>query len=68
VILVTGASGNNGIEFVNRLSETGVAVRGMVRRPLTGADGAIPGVEWWRISRTLVPYAGRWTAWSGRSS
>jgi len=43
MILVTGATGTNGIELIKRLSTIGASVRGMVRhdRP---AD-ALPGVE-----------------------
>jgi uncharacterized protein YbjT (DUF2867 family) len=45
MILVTGASGTNGIELIKQLSETGAAVRGMIRKPHNRANGALPGVE-----------------------
>jgi uncharacterized protein YbjT (DUF2867 family) len=42
MILVTGATGSNGSELIRQLSAKGVAVRGMVRRPLNDAP---PGIE-----------------------
>ena len=45
MILVTGATGNNGIELIQRLSSIGAPVRGMVHRKREGADVAWPGVE-----------------------
>lgn len=41
MILVTGASGTNGIELIKLLSQRGVSVRGMVRRPRTHSDTAL---------------------------
>lgn len=41
MILVTGASGTNGSELITLLSERGVSVRGMVRRPRTHSDTAV---------------------------
>jgi uncharacterized protein YbjT (DUF2867 family) len=45
MILVTGATGNNGIELIKRLSSLGVAVRGMVRKRHDRRNGTLPGVE-----------------------
>ena len=46
MILVTGATGNNGTEIIKRLAGTGVSVRGMVRKyPEAGTD-ALPGEEY----------------------
>jgi uncharacterized protein YbjT (DUF2867 family) len=45
-ILVTGASGSNGIEIVKQLSAKGVAVRGMVRKPLDHGKGDLSHVEY----------------------
>jgi uncharacterized protein YbjT (DUF2867 family) len=45
MILVTGATGNNGIELIKRLSGMGAPVRGMVRTRRDGAGGALPGVD-----------------------
>jgi uncharacterized protein YbjT (DUF2867 family) len=45
MVLVTGASGNNGVELIKQLADAGVAVRGMVRKPIGRADNAPPGVE-----------------------
>lgn len=42
MILVTGATGSNGIELVSLLSRAGVPVRAMVRRR---RGGALPGVQ-----------------------
>lgn len=46
MILVTGASGTNGSELIKLLSERGVSVRGMVRRPRTHNDTALSNVEY----------------------
>jgi len=43
-IVVTGGSGTIGSELLRLLSARGVAVRGLSRRPSSGA--ALPGVEW----------------------
>jgi uncharacterized protein YbjT (DUF2867 family) len=45
MILVTGATGNNGIELLKRLCLIGVPVRGMVHKRRDGTDLALPGVE-----------------------
>ena len=45
MILVTGATGNNGIELIKRLSSLGAAVRGMVRKQHDRGSGTLPGVE-----------------------
>jgi uncharacterized protein YbjT (DUF2867 family) len=45
MILVTGATGNNGIELIKRLSTLGAAVRGMVRKRRERGSGTLPGVE-----------------------
>jgi len=45
MILVTGASGNNGIELIKRLSSIGAPVRAMVRKRVDSANGKLPGVE-----------------------
>ena len=45
MILVTGASGNNGIELIKRLSDLGASVRAMVRKQRHSGEGALPGVE-----------------------
>jgi uncharacterized protein YbjT (DUF2867 family) len=45
MILVTGASGNNGIELIKLLSGGGVTVRGMVRKRHGSTYASLPGVE-----------------------
>ena len=45
MILITGATGNNGIELIKRLSSLGAAVRGMVHKRHDRGNGALPGVE-----------------------
>ena len=46
MILITGATGNNGLEIVKLLSRTGAACRAMVRtREKSGALASLPGVE-----------------------
>jgi uncharacterized protein YbjT (DUF2867 family) len=45
MILVTGATGNNGIELIKRLSSLGAAVRGMVRNRHDRVNSTLPGVE-----------------------
>ena len=45
MILVTGASGNNGAEVIRHLSSSGAAVRAMSRRPLENTTTVSPGVE-----------------------
>ena len=44
MILVTGASGNNGIELIKLLSKSGVRLRGMTRKPQPPTTRS-PGVE-----------------------
>src|SRR5215471_726811 len=48
MILVTGASGNNGVELIKLLSSAGVAVRGMVHKRVEHAEESPPGVEYVR--------------------
>jgi uncharacterized protein YbjT (DUF2867 family) len=45
MILVTGATGNNGVELIKRLSATGAPVRGMVHKRRDDANLGLPGVE-----------------------
>lgn len=45
MILVTGASGNNGIELIKLLSEGGVTVRGMIRKRYDRTNTPLAGVE-----------------------
>jgi len=45
MILVTGASGNNGAEVIKQLSRSGAAVRAMSRRPHERISEGSPGVE-----------------------
>ncbi len=45
MILVTGASGNNGAEVIKQLSGSGAAVRAMSRRPHERIGEGSPGVE-----------------------
>ena len=45
MILVTGATGNNGTEIVKRLAATHVQVRAMVRNPERAGAIALPFVE-----------------------
>jgi uncharacterized protein YbjT (DUF2867 family) len=45
MILVTGATGNNGIELIKRLSSLGAAVRAMVRKRHDRGNGTLPGVH-----------------------
>lgn len=45
MILVTGASGTNGVELIKRLSAVGASVRAMVRKPRDPGDRAFPGVD-----------------------
>lgn len=45
MILVTGASGNNGAEVIKQLSRSGAAVRAMTRRPHERNDEVLPKVE-----------------------
>jgi uncharacterized protein YbjT (DUF2867 family) len=46
MILITGATGNNGLEIVRLLSRTGVACRALVRSSeKSGALVNLPGVE-----------------------
>ena len=46
MILVTGASGTNGMELLRLFSQRGVSVRGMVRKPQTPSDSVMPNVEY----------------------
>ena len=46
MILVTGASGTNGVELIKVLSAAGVAVRGMVHKRVEHAEDAPLGVEY----------------------
>ena len=45
MILVTGASGTNGIELIKRLSSAGAAFRGMVRKLPDRANETFSGVD-----------------------
>src|SRR5918992_23028 len=45
MILVTGASGNNGTELIKLLSGGGVTVRGMIRKRDGRTNAPLPGVE-----------------------
>jgi len=45
MILITGATGNNGTEIIRRLAGSGARVRAMVRKYPDGTD-ALPGVEY----------------------
>lgn len=46
MILVTGATGNNGLEVVKRLAKQDVPVRAMIRdRDRASAISALPNVE-----------------------
>jgi uncharacterized protein YbjT (DUF2867 family) len=45
VILITGASGNNGTEIIKRLSASGIAIRGMVRTRQLREGKTLPNVE-----------------------
>ena len=46
MILITGATGNNGLEIVKLLSRTGVACRALVRSSeKSGALANLPGVQ-----------------------
>lgn len=45
MILVTGASGNNGCELIKLLSNAKVTVRGMIRRPRGLTMAPLPGAE-----------------------
>jgi nucleoside-diphosphate-sugar epimerase len=46
MILITGATGNNGLEIVKLLSRTGVACRALVRSSeKSGTLANLPGVE-----------------------
>lgn len=45
MILVTGATGNNGSELVRQLSISGTSFRAMVRKPHSRMNDAFPGVE-----------------------
>jgi uncharacterized protein YbjT (DUF2867 family) len=45
VILVTSATGNNGIELLKLLSNSCATVRAMIRKPRGRATDGLPGVE-----------------------
>ena len=45
MILITGATGNNGTEIIRRLAGSGARVRAMVRKYPDGTD-ALPAVEY----------------------
>jgi uncharacterized protein YbjT (DUF2867 family) len=45
MILVTGATGHNGMELIQQLSKSGAIVRAMTRKPHGRASDAFPAVE-----------------------
>jgi uncharacterized protein YbjT (DUF2867 family) len=45
MILVTGATGDNGVELIKRLSAIGAPVRGMVHKRRDDRNLGLPGVE-----------------------
>lgn len=68
MILVTGATGNNGSEIIKRLANSGACVRGMVRKYPDGATAASAGVEYVVADfDDAASVAERWKAWSAHS-
>jgi uncharacterized protein YbjT (DUF2867 family) len=45
MVLITGASGNNGIALIRRLRTSGLTIRALVRRPQDYLREVLPGVE-----------------------